>query len=317
MPWFDVLTETKRIEQLVIAATGRHEPPLLAFVCAETHGGWSRFDAHAWRDTLPGCTVLPVPCVGWIPPKLIERVFAHGATGVVVLSCSDENGVCREGARWFDLRLAGEREPKFHRERAGSNCVLRLAFDATAPGETRAAVAKFAAGLRPNAGPDSRPRAALAGPALAGLLALVTVAGSLAPFRNSAPATPELVLSLEAWGDWIEAAPVSVAEIAARPIHMRNVAVTGHRERAPVLVQLTVDGATSEEIIRPLGLSRDGACLAIIRRPLAPGSHDVRVALTTAPGTPPKFTWTGRLQLVSRRTAVIAFAPATGFRTVP
>jgi hypothetical protein len=95
---------------------------------------------------------------------------------------------------------------------------------------------------------------------------------------------------------------------------MRNVAVTTHRERAPVQVQLSVDGTTTTETLRPLGLSRDGACLALLRRPLAPGEHDIRVTISTPPNTPPKFTWGSQLDLSPRHATVLTFSTQKGFQ---
>ncbi|MBI5771702.1 MAG: hydrogenase iron-sulfur subunit [Verrucomicrobia bacterium] len=319
LPWLDVRRETQRIEQMVLAAAQRGDQPLLALVCTESHGGWSRFDAAAWRDTLPGCTVLPVPCIGWIAPKLMERALAAGAAGIVVLGCSTGEAACREGARWFDLRTNGQRKPGFHPDRAGAHPdrVLRLAFDPTTPGRTRAAVAMFASGVRPALAPRPRARIVIAATLLAAALSVATIAGTFVPFRNPAPDAPELVLSIEAWGDWTEATPATAADLAKRPVHMRNVAVTTHRERSPVRLRLTVDGVATEETLRPLGLAHDGACLALARRPLTAGPHAIDVEIFTAPGAAPKFTWQGRVELAPRRASVVLFSPAAGFRLVP
>jgi coenzyme F420-reducing hydrogenase delta subunit len=303
------------VETAVEAACARGERPLLALVCAETAGGdWNHFNAAQWRALLPDYHVWPVPCVGWVQPKLLERMLAKGAAGLLAISCGEGELRCREGGKFLQQRIDGTRQPALRTARANPDNFLHLTHDPAAPDRTCVRAAEFARTLhRPAPPPRSRWRAAAAGLALcAGFIGVIALVAD-APFRNPAPAAPELVCSLKAWGDWIDAAAADARDQAAKPVHMRST-TAGKRTRASVTVRLTVDGSTTEHTLSPLGLAHDGASVGVLRRVLPAGPHEVQVAVFTAPGaTEPRFAWSSRLDFVPRRATVVSFDPATGF----
>ena len=310
LPWIDSRAELQRLEAFVVEAVAGGRSPLIALVA--DHG------ASLGRDLLVGYHVVAVPSVSWVQPKLIERVIAKGAAGVVVLDCADGELPGRDASRWFLDRLAGTRKPAFNTYRADPTKVVYLTHDAAQPELTRAAAAAFAS---TNAKPVAtvRPlwRALALSVGLSAVLAALTLAGSHAPFRNPAPAAPELVLSFTLWGDWVDSSKIDAKREAAKPIHMRNVNA-GRRTRSAVRLVLSVDGVVSENVVQPLGLSHDGACIAEIRRPLPPGQHDVSVAIFTSPDAlTPKVTWKGTPDFRARRATVLSYDPNDGFRLEP
>jgi hypothetical protein len=81
-----------------------------------------------------------------------------------------------------------------------------------------------------------------------------------------------------------ECRQVSAAELAKLPPNMRA-PMQCPRERAPVLVELDIDGATLvRHAAAPSGLSKDGASAVYQRLPVAAGRHRIAVRLKDSPG---------------------------------
>lgn len=56
--------------------------------------------------------VLPVPCIGNLPPAFIDFVISrHYADGVMLAGCRDGDCHYRLGQRWTEQRIAGQRDP--------------------------------------------------------------------------------------------------------------------------------------------------------------------------------------------------------------
>lgn len=318
MAWFDARNVTRELQDFVVAAVARAEPPALALVCAQTDGGWDFFQHAAWRARLPGYEVRPVPSSGWVEPKVIEGLIAKGARAVLVVSTVSADPFCREGDRWLPLRLSGEREPVFRPNRADPRKVAHVRYDPTRPHALSAAAADLLDGERPlEPSRPSRVRGWLAGLALTTAALALTLAVSIAPFRHPTAAQPELVLTFRAFGDWLDATTVSAAAQDNRPVHMRA-AMHVNRSRAPVVVRLVVDGVGQEHIYRPKGLKSDGASIGELRTLLAPGVHRVAVSLATREGQDaPRIEWTGEVTAERGRLVVLTFEPGTGFRIEP
>ena len=78
--------------------------------------------------------------------------------------------------------------------------------------------------------------------------------------------------------------PTSAAELAKLPPNMRA-PTQCPRERAPVLVELDIDGQTVlRQQAPPSGLSRDGASAVYHRVQVAAGPHRLSVRLKDSPG---------------------------------
>jgi coenzyme F420-reducing hydrogenase delta subunit len=50
-------------------------------------------------------------CGGMLPPTLVEYALKHGADGVMVTGCRDNDCYYRFGNRWTRHRFRGERKP--------------------------------------------------------------------------------------------------------------------------------------------------------------------------------------------------------------
>jgi hypothetical protein len=84
-----------------------------------------------------------------------------------------------------------------------------------------------------------------------------------------------------------ECQPLSATELARLPPNMRS-PMQCQRERAPVLVELDIDGAPMvRHSAAPSGLSRDGASSIYQRLPVAAGPHRITVRLKDSPGGGP------------------------------
>jgi len=320
MAWFDAQQVTRELEAWVQATAAAGKTPALALVCANTEGGWDLFDRVGWSRRLPGYEVRPVPCAGWVEPKLIERLIGKGAAAVLIVGCGSSEAFAKEGNRWIHARLDGTREPSFRPNRADPHKVAHVIFDPLQPARLTAAAQRLRDG-GPATEPVRRRRAGgwLAGTLLTAVMLAVVLVVSDAPFRNPVPAEAEFVFSFQAHGDWLETAPAATVDPAedTRPVHMRA-ALPAQRTRAPVLVRLEVDGRTIEQTYQPKGLKSDGASVGELRVPLNPGNHAVTVTLLTNqdPTAAPKV-WRGTIEAKERHLNVLSFESARGFELEP
>ena len=320
LTWFDAQQVTRELELFVTAEALRDAPPALAFVCAQSAGGWELFDHVTWARRLPGYSVRPIPCAGWVEPKLVERLINKGASAVLIVGCGSAEPFCREGDTWLPARLSGAREPAFRPNRADPRKVAHVNFDPLRPRLlTDAALALRA--RQPIAPPAARSRLA------ASTVALLLVVASLAlllpvsnaPFRNPEPAGPEFVFTFRALGSWLSgmntAAPAGTPD--NRPIHMRT-ALPLQRTRHPVVIRLEVDGRVAARTFQPKGIQSDGASVGEWRVPLAPGRHRVTVKLDTGEAAEiPAQTWTAEVDARPGRLIVLAFEATGGFQFEP
>lgn len=319
LAWFDARRVGRDLEELVATEHARGARPAIAFVCAQGDGGWELFDQVGWARRLPGYTVRPVPCAGWVEPKLIERLVTKGAAAVLIVGCGSAESFCREGNVWLPARLAGTREPALRPNRADPHRVAHVDFDPLRPHLLAATAARLLAGTPPPAPPvalsrDRRVGWTVAVAVVAAGLALV-LGLSDAPFRNPAPVTSEFVFMFRIHGDWVDTA--SAAPAAAndtRPVHMRA-AVRAQRARQPIVVRLEIGGRVEEHTVRPKGLSADGVSVGELRVPLAPGEQSATVELWTRPrssGGEPRR-WTRTWTAAERHQHVLAYEPEAGF----
>jgi ferredoxin len=320
MAWFDALKVIRELEAQVQKAVAAGETPALAFVCAQSDGGWEMFDEAAWRARLPGYTVRPIPCSGWIEPKMIERLISKGAAAVLIVGCGSSEAFCKEGSAWLAARLDGTREPAFRPNRADPRKVALVNFDLLQPGRVAAAAQRLLA-LEPV---REKLRGGRLGGVLAGLLlTLVAMAGVLwvsdAPFQNPAPATAEFVFSFRAAGDWVSGAAVALTDPAhdTRPVHMRT-ALPADRTRMPVTVRLGIDGRVQEQVYQPKGFKSDGVSVGELRVPLAPGAHRITVEVMTTinPAGRPQM-WAKEIEAKPRRIQVLSYEAQHGFQFTP
>ena len=163
---------------------------------------------------------------------------------------------------------------------------------------------------------------------VAAALVAVAVAPSHLRVTNPVPSTPELVLSIKAFGE--RSAPVASRDVnhgagvggaapafspdateAAKPVHMRGV-VTEKPRRADVIVWLTIDGVTEERAFTAKGLSRDGPAIGQWRKPWDAGEHHVTVEIVSGAGVAP-VRWDGMIRAAERRLSVVTYDPTAGF----
>ena len=323
LAWFDARKVGRELEEFVGAEHARGARPAIAFVCAQGDGGWELFDHVGWARRLPGYTVRPVPCAGWVEPKLIERLVTKGAAAVLIVGCGSAEAFGREGNVWMPARLAGTREPALRPNRADPHRVAHVDFDPLRPHLLAATAARLLVAEEKTVATGSPARDRSVGWLAALTVVVVGLALMLglsdAPFRNPAPAAPEFVFMFRAYGDWVEAGTAAPAAADdKRPIHMRST-MPVKRERQPVVVRLTINGRTEEHMIRPKGWSADGVSVGELRVRLAPGEQSAAVELWSRPpatnGVPRRWsaTWTA----VDRRQHVLAYEPEAGFVWAP
>ena len=85
------------------------------------------------------------------------------------------------------------------------------------------------------------------------------------------------------------------------------------RERVPITVEVTLDGAPLFSVVAPRsGLAKDGAATVYRRVPIAAGSHRIGARLADDPSGTFTFTKDATIDLAPGRVVVIDFDPAKG-----
>jgi hypothetical protein len=105
----------------------------------------------------------------------------------------------------------------------------------------------------------------------------------------------------------------SAAELAKLAPNMRA-ALDCPRERAPLLVELEVDGSVVlRREVRPAGLRRDGNATVYYRLPLPAGRHRVVARMRDRPGEGFNYARAEEVDLAAGRVLLIDFSAAGGF----
>ena len=291
----------------------------------ERSSQWVALMASEIRGTLPALpdyAVHRVPTASWVRPKFVERLFASGVRGVLVVRDARGEAAARDGGRWVAARLAGERKPVLRPERTAGGTWCVIDFDPSRPAELARVAQEFRRGpvLHPAVSNRTKLIAALA---VAAVLTVAAIAPSHLRVVNPAPPAAELVLSIKAFGARsVPTAPTNSfpgttpalaldAAEAAKPVHMRGV-VTTKPHRADVVVKLTIDGKTQERAFPAKGLSHDGPAIGEWRTLWNEGTHDVVIEIVRG-GAEPVARWSGSLRAMQRRLNVVMYDPNMGF----
>lgn len=230
----------------------------------------------ALGDGTPTVTCT-VPCVGMVQPEWIRTALGSGGRSVALLGCHTDDGATREGQVSLERRL-GKRK---HLTQRG---VHRLEVTAGDPAAVTRLLEDIAAGRRAPEGEDApvltAPQPRLLGAVLASLaLLILTALVSLALDRPAVAASPDegrVRVVLNHPGTLMApAGETSLTAAGGAPIPP---ALGG--ERFPVHMTLEIDGVkVAEREYAPAGLRRDGAAIGLGEWTVAPGQHQVRVAV--------------------------------------
>lgn len=143
LPRLSVAELRARVDQALSQLGG--VPGLILFACERSADP----SVLMGKDTF----VLRLPCIGMLPPTLVEYAL-RGAAGVLLYGC--RSCEFRLGSRWTEQRLAGEREPHFRPP--GQEERLRVLWlEAIQQPELATAVADFRQRLALPAGPRFPP----------------------------------------------------------------------------------------------------------------------------------------------------------------
>lgn len=106
--------------------------------------------------------------------------------------------------------------------------------------------------------------------------------------------------------------PYTAEELAKLPANMRA-PLKCERERAPVTIEVDLDGATVyREVAQPSGLSRDGASAVYHRLNVPAGEHRITVRLRDSAGEAFDHTRQATVQLKEAQVLVIDFDAQKG-----
>lgn len=316
----DSFTETdgrEQIAQWLGEANAHGERPNVMFACTHSAGGGLEIDAASGQCAeLPGWRILEVPCAGWIHPLTIELALRRGAHEALVVTCPSDTCHYREGVKWTQQRLDGERSPSLRSDKVERERIHVLAADLTRRQEL-IETARRIGGSSDH--PAQREPGRVSGWLAAAVLAIVVAAGlgASTAIGYHVPSLPgsELVVSFKHPGVLGENCRVlSEEEKAKLPPHMRRDTICD-RGRAPVRLRVELDGKpVIERAYAPAGIWGDGESVAVERLPVTPGEHDVRVAIgETSDPAEWKYTTDTRETFTSDARRVLVFDRLAGF----
>lgn len=315
LTWFDTRVQETRLGREIDEALTRERPAWVALVAADIPNAGCFSGTGEWRQRLAGFEVHAVPTASWVRPHFVERLLAGGVRGVLVVRDATAEASARDGGRWVEARLAGNRQPAYRPERAGAGggAWRVVDFDPARPHELARIATEFKSGIV-GAARRGRWQGVVTLLAMATLLTAVMLA-VVGPSRlrviNPGSAGPELVFSFKALGERAEMGAPDPAADAAKPVHMRGGA-TGKARRAPVVVRLTIDGVAEERSFAAKGVSHDGPAIGELRRAFAPGERHVAIEILT--GGNAVLRWEKTVFAVERRINVVTYEPGVGFR---
>jgi len=315
LPWFDFLTEEKRILSGIQPALRQGAPVHMALVCMDIEGIHipSEFPFDIWQKRLPGFKIYPVPTAGWIRSQFMEKLLREGAQSVLVVRDARTVSNARDGNHWLSRRLTRTRKPYFRPRRAGPGRWHVEPYNPAHPRRLLDVAAALRGNRQPSAPEPRRGKAFIL--AASAVLCLAATSASVAPshlkVKNPAPPDPEFILSLKVLGDRQEMKPPELNDQSERPVHMRGGPVE-KPQRSVVTVTLTVNNQTMRRQFHAKGISRDGPAIDIWRTFLKPGNHDIKVEIDPGPRTDP-YLWSGAIEARPRLRQVLTFEPDSGF----
>ena len=83
---------------------------ILGIVCERSVDLKKRVDKNKLKDK-NNVSIVELTCSGMIQPIMIEEAFKQGAEGVFVMGCQIGDCHFREGNKWCQERLLGQRPP--------------------------------------------------------------------------------------------------------------------------------------------------------------------------------------------------------------
>lgn len=87
--------------------------PVLVFTCQLWPGLKSEVSSEGQLKTIRGTWIIPVPCIGAIPPEIAYRAISLGFSGLLLASCISDDCFYRLGHLWTSRRLSRERLPYY------------------------------------------------------------------------------------------------------------------------------------------------------------------------------------------------------------
>jgi hypothetical protein len=133
-------------------------------------------------------------------------------------------------------------------------------------------------------------------------------------YQHLAPGQALVKLSLTHAGERKEACRERTPEELAKLAPNMRAQTVCPRERAPVAIEVTVDGAALMSVVAaPSGLAKDGPSTVYRRIAIAAGPHRFTARLADAPDGTFRYTGDATIDLAPGHVLVIDFDPAGGF----
>ncbi|MBF0383199.1 MAG: hydrogenase iron-sulfur subunit [Magnetococcales bacterium] len=101
MPWYGANDLREKTKDGLAALTEKSK--IIVYGCENSLG------VDKLKDK--GTAAVVMPCIGMLPPSLLDYALKNGADGVFITGCREGDCFQRFGNRWTNARITGEREP--------------------------------------------------------------------------------------------------------------------------------------------------------------------------------------------------------------
>lgn len=283
LDWLPTQVTRRGLDKWIVNSLEQEEPTNVAFVCGSSGAAEFEITPEGTSPQLPGYRVTAVPCAGWVQSKTVERAFRKGAENIVIVGCNSSDPHYREGIKWTDDRLSGVREPFVREKVVDMEHVHFVKFNRNQPQAVIDELSRIAStGESSQVTPEPKgKRLIFAGIGVAAVFSALLMIPALVTYTPPQRDSAELVLSIKRMGTESDICrPVTEAENAARPLHMRRDEIC-ERTREDVHIEVFVDDElVHEKTYRPRGLTRDGPAVAIETVAIDEGDRRIRIVVT-------------------------------------
>ena len=301
--------ENEITELLHLAQRQDGKPKILGFICEKSVKLDEIVDTkNRSIKGMPNVPIITFRCAGMIQHSIIEHALESGADGVFVSGCQMEECYYREGAKWANARLMGERAP------------VLLPFKGPASNYSRIRV-YWLSPLSQLHGKDliseinlfrdelshisnvrtyglikpAIPRERIYKKAMAfSAASLLLIPAFLILFLSTKPTYPFyskdqslLKFTFKRSGKQVGCRELAEEEVETKLKHMRKtrssfarLRMECDRRRLPMYVEVYLDNKNIfSKTYYPTGIRKDGSTFAYEEIPIVPGVHDIKVKM--------------------------------------
>lgn len=307
-------------------------PMIIGFVCENSvkAEGLINSGNKSLKD-MPDVPVIMFPCIGMLNHSMVEHALKSGADGVFICGCQIKECYYREGSKWAQQRLAGERAPVLMSNEGFDYSRIRAYW--LSPLRSRELLKEIAV-FRDELKVKSKDRhynlieplkekgykAATAFSAVAVLLiftAMLFLLFTKPTYSMYSKESSLIKFTFKKAGKFAtEGKELTKQDTETKLKHMQktqsqfqSMRMEYGRERLPTYVEIDLDGKrVLSKTYYPTGLRRDGSTFAYEEIPIAPGTYEMNIRMRDSKGDAPfEYTFEQKIKASVGKVAIVDF----------